>query len=105
MDWSPTSRKCATTSVKRAEAALAEAKKRIERNKALFRGMPMRPGTSDAIDAATAAAESATSAAESAKNSGAEAKGTATGACKVPDEERVKATALEAIGELEKAAK
>ena len=95
----------AAKAVKRAEAALAEAKKRIEQNKALFRGMPMRKGAAEAIDAASAAARSATGAAESAKNSGAEAKESATGACKVPDDERVKEAVLAAIGELEKAAK
>jgi len=41
----------------------------------------------------------------SAKNSGAEARESATSACKVPDDERVKDTVLAAIGELEKAAK
>jgi phage protein D/DNA repair exonuclease SbcCD ATPase subunit len=90
---------------KRAEEKLAWARQQMERNAALFAALPSRPGTVENARAADSATQSATGAATSATTGSAQAKSTATGACKVPDDEKVRSSALGAIGELEKAAK
>ena len=95
----------AEAATKRAEQELARARQQMEKNAALFAALPSRAGTVENARAADSATQSATGAAASATTGSAQARSTATGACKVPDDENVRRSALGAIGEFEKAAK